>query len=89
MAECSAEVGSVPKKGEAGVGPAIARLRRAAGLTQTALATTAGISQSHLANIEAGRDEPSLVVLRDLAKALDCTADDLLRECPPEAPGRP
>ncbi len=79
----------MPQSGGAGVGAAVARLRAAKGLTQQAVADAVGISQPHLANIESGRDGPSVATLRALARALGVTVDSLLQEGPPDAPGRP
>lgn len=70
----------MPRKRDTGVGAAIARLRRAGGLTQQALADAAGVSQPYIAHIENGRHEPSPAVLGDIAKALGVTVDALLKE---------
>jgi len=52
--------------------------RMASGQTQEIVAEAAGISQGHLADIEAGRYEPKLLTLRWLAKALNLKLEDLL-----------
>lgn len=70
----------MPRKGATEVGSAIARRREAKGWTQAQLAEAAGLSQPYVSQVEAGTREPSLVVLRDLAKALGVTVDELLRE---------
>ena len=51
--------------------------RQALGLTQQQLAERAGISRQTLVAIEAGRLTPSVTVALRLARALDCTVDDL------------
>ena len=74
----------MPRKAETKVGYEIARRREAKGWTQQELADAAELSQPYVSQVEAGTREPSLSVLRDLAKALGVTVDDLLRE--PEGP---
>jgi transcriptional regulator with XRE-family HTH domain len=54
----------------AGVGETYRTAREDAGLSQRHVATAAGISQSYLAEIEAGRAEPSLAIVVALATAL-------------------
>ena len=61
------------------VGQAIARRRKAVGLTQEALAHEAGLSLRHLQKIEAGDSNPRLGTLFALAKRLDTTAHALLK----------
>jgi transcriptional regulator with XRE-family HTH domain len=57
---------------EVQVGRTIKLLRTAAGLKQKDLASRAGIKSAHyLSLIEAGKKEPSLNLLRAIAKALD------------------
>lgn len=53
-----------------------ARLRR--GLTSAALAERAGISPSHLCNVEAGKKGLSPPALKRLARVLRVAARDLL-----------
>lgn len=47
-------------------------------LTQEQLAAIIGVGQSAIANWETGMRKPDVITLIQLAKALDCTADDLL-----------
>jgi XRE family aerobic/anaerobic benzoate catabolism transcriptional regulator len=47
-----------------------ARARR--GLTRRSLAQAAGVSERHLANLESGTGNASILVLRQIALALDC-----------------
>ena len=53
-----------------------ARARR--GLTRKALAQATGVSQRHLANLESGRGNVSVLVLEQVASALDCAAAELV-----------
>ena len=47
------------------------------GLTQQALADRAGISKPYLSQLEAGKRQPSLAVLRALAAALGVEIEDI------------
>ena len=51
--------------------------RKHAGLTQQALADTIGIHVTQLRRYEAGTSQPTLDVLRALARALACSIDHL------------
>lgn len=53
------------------LGDTVRRLRDASGLTQDELAGAAGITASHLSHIESGRREPSLRVLREIARSVE------------------
>lgn len=60
------------------VGQTIARLRKAAGLTQRQLAERAGITnQAHISKIETGYHEPQPETLRKIAAALGIDVRDL------------
>jgi transcriptional regulator with XRE-family HTH domain len=65
-------------------------LRKAAGLTQQALAFKAGLSISVVVHIERGRiPDPRVSTVRAIAGALGCKVDDLLAGgpgAPPEGP---
>jgi len=52
------------------LGQRLVRLRKDADLTQAALAALVGVSQVQISLIESGQREPSVGVLRKLAKAL-------------------
>jgi transcriptional regulator with XRE-family HTH domain len=52
------------------LGNAIRNLRKAGGLTQRSLATRVGVSPTYLSHVEAGRREPSVTLLRGLAREL-------------------
>src|SRR5580700_3721704 len=56
----------------------LAHLRKGKGLTQQALADTAGINVSQLKRYETGVSQPSLDALRKLAIALGVSSDLLL-----------
>jgi XRE family transcriptional regulator, regulator of sulfur utilization len=53
------------------LGPTIKKLRLASGLSQDEVARQAGISVSFLSLVERGKREPTLTVLRRLARSLD------------------
>lgn len=55
-----------------------------AGYTQNALAKEAGISQSHISEIESGVKRVGLDISRKLARVLGCTIDDLISDEEPE-----
>lgn len=50
-----------------------------AGLSQTELAATVGVSRQGLSAIESGRQVPSTTLSLHLARALGCTVDDIFR----------
>jgi transcriptional regulator with XRE-family HTH domain len=59
----------------------VKELRKAAGLTQQALATNAGLSMSAVIHIEKGRiPDPRGSTLKALARALGTTVDELLAD---------
>ena len=49
-------------------------------LSQEKLAELTGVSQEHIAKIEAGVNVPSLELLISIANALDVSSDDLLSD---------
>ena len=55
------------------------RLRAARGLSQEALAQRAHVSRGYLARIELGRHDPTLSVLRRLAKGLRISVAELVK----------
>jgi len=55
------------------------QLRAARGLSQEALARKAHVSRGYLARIELGRHDPTLGVLRRLAKGLRVSAAELVK----------
>ena len=52
--------------------------RKKRGLTQAALAKQAGVTQAYLSEIESGKKETRVAVLKDLATALKVTVDELV-----------
>ena len=55
------------------------RLRAARGLSQEALARKSHVSRGYLARIELGRHDPTLSVLRRLAKGLRVSVAELVK----------
>ena len=55
------------------------QLRAARGLSQEALAKKAHVSRGYLARIELGRHDPTLSVLRRLAKGLRVSVAELVK----------
>jgi len=55
----------------------LAALRQRKGLSQAALAKTVGTSQSHIARLEKGHDDPRLSTIQRLANALDTGLDEI------------
>ena len=56
--------------------------RETLGITQTMLAEMLGVSQPAIANWENGIRKPDIYMLKKIADALGCTADDLLTDDP-------
>ncbi|MGN6754710.1 MAG: helix-turn-helix domain-containing protein [Intrasporangium sp.] len=63
---------------EEGVGPQVARWRRARRLSQRALGLQAGVTASFLSQLENGRTNASLATLRRIATSLDVSMADLV-----------
>lgn len=61
-----------------GLGSRVRRLRARRGVTRKVLAQVADVSERHLANLEAGDGNPSILILRQIAQALDCPLAELL-----------
>lgn len=60
------------------LGDNITKFRKAAKITQGKLAEKVGISKTHLCQIENGKKDPSLSLLRDIAKHLSVQPAALL-----------
>jgi XRE family aerobic/anaerobic benzoate catabolism transcriptional regulator len=60
------------------LGERVRQLRARRGLSRRALAQEAGISERHLANLETGSGNASVMLLRQLAMALGCTVVELV-----------
>ena len=56
-------------------GEYIKKRREALGLTQDELAYSAGIDSSHISHIEKGKKQPSLILIRNIFKALNVEID--------------
>ncbi|NLY46819.1 MAG: helix-turn-helix transcriptional regulator [Tissierella sp.] len=53
-------------------------IRRQRGMSQTELAELANISHGYISELENNLKSPTINILCKLAKALDCTLDDLV-----------
>ena len=62
------------------LGANVRNYREKCGLDQTELAERIHVSQTMVSHIEAGRKLPSVTLLADIAKVLDCSLDDLVRD---------
>lgn len=60
------------------LGERVRTLRARRGLTRKALAASADVSERHLANLESGVGNASILVLRQVATALDCPLTDVV-----------
>jgi XRE family transcriptional regulator, aerobic/anaerobic benzoate catabolism transcriptional regulator len=67
------------------LGERVRSLRAERGMTRRTLAREAEVSERHLANLESGRGNGSVLVLRRLARALGCALTDILAEVPGSA----
>ncbi|MGE4483099.1 helix-turn-helix transcriptional regulator [Acidocella sp.] len=61
-----------------GLGKRVKLLRARRGMTRRVLAGEAGVSERHLANLESGTGNVSILVLAQVAQALDCPLAELL-----------
>jgi transcriptional regulator with XRE-family HTH domain len=62
------------------LGENIKRMRLSRGLKQTELSNAVYTSQNHISQIESGKVEPSVDLLRRIAAALSCRVSELLEE---------
>lgn len=60
------------------------RARR--GMTRKLLASQSAVSERYLAELENGRGNISIVLLRQIARAMDVALDDLVRDAPDRSP---
>ncbi|EYF01812.1 helix-turn-helix transcriptional regulator [Chondromyces apiculatus] len=65
-----------------GLGSRVRLFRARRGLTRKALAQEAEVSERHLANLETGLGNASVLVLKQVADALGCTLADLMSDEP-------
>ena len=68
------------------LGSRVRRLRARRGITRRVLAQVADVSERHLANLEAGNGNPSILILRQIAQALDCSMAELLGDETTDSP---
>lgn len=68
---------------------ALREARRAVSMTQAQVASAAGVSQSFVAHMEAGRRRPAIDVGVRIARALGTTVDALFGALPTDEPVRP
>lgn len=61
------------------VGRNFGRLRREKGLTQEQVEARSGFSQQYISGLEAGRRNPTVITLYELAQALEVDYIDLVR----------
>jgi XRE family aerobic/anaerobic benzoate catabolism transcriptional regulator len=68
------------------LGERVRSLRARKGMTRRALAVASDVSERHLANLELGLGNASVLVLRQVAQALDCEIAELLGDETTSAP---
>lgn len=56
------------------------QIRIAKGLSQKRLSELSGVTQGYISDIESGASEPTVRILRKLAKALDTSITELIDE---------
>jgi len=61
-------------------GDAVRQRRLAAGIAQETLALVSGTDRSFVGKVERGENQPSLVLILRLAKALGCSGSDLVAD---------
>jgi XRE family transcriptional regulator, aerobic/anaerobic benzoate catabolism transcriptional regulator len=70
----------------AALGERVRNLRAQRGLTRRAVATAAGVSERHLANLEYGTGNASILVLQQVATALHCPLAELVGDFTTQTP---
>jgi len=68
------------------LGDRVRALRARRGMTRKALALSADVSERHLANLESGTGNASILVLHQVASALQCTLAELLGDVTTSSP---
>jgi len=68
-----------------GLGERVRQLRARRGMTRRILARDSGVSERYLAQLEGGHGNASLLILRQLAGALDVTLEALVTDAPEPA----
>lgn len=72
----------------ASLGEQVRALREQRGITRKSLSTATGVSERHLANIEYGEGNVSVLVLDQIAAALDCSLTELIGDFDARSPER-
>ena len=62
------------------VGRNLERIRRGKGVTQEELAAASGFTQQYLSGLERGHRNPTIVTVYEIAKALEVSHLDLLKD---------
>lgn len=68
------------------LGDRIRALRARRGMARRAVALAAGLSERHLANLEYGERNPSILVLSQVAKALECSLAEVIGDVTTSSP---
>jgi XRE family aerobic/anaerobic benzoate catabolism transcriptional regulator len=68
------------------LGERVRLVRARRGLTRKGVAQTSGVSERHLANLEYGVGNASILVLQQVATALDCTLAELVGDVTTSTP---
>src|SRR3546814_5966065 len=68
------------------LGERVRRMRSIRGMTRKDLARAAGVSERHLANLELGVGNVSILVLRQIAHAFNCAMAELVVDISPSSP---
>jgi len=68
------------------LGERVRAWRNGRGMTRKALAMASGVSERYLAQLEAGRGNISVLLLRKVAQAMHVTVENLVREAPQHEP---
>ncbi len=84
----SAEIAATEEKNPLllALGDRVRNLRAQRGLTRKAVATTADVSERHLANLEYGTGNASILVLQQVATALHCPLAELVGDFTTRSP---
>lgn len=62
------------------IGENIKRIRETKGMSQTELANRVFVTRSMICRLESNTKAPSLLLAKELAKVLECSVDDFLKE---------
>jgi XRE family aerobic/anaerobic benzoate catabolism transcriptional regulator len=82
LAKRTAEAASADQAYLAGLGDRVREMRTRRGMTRKILARDSGVSERYLGELEAGRGNISVMLLRQLADALDTPLERLVQEGP-------